>query len=165
MHICYVYNLIDLDLNKSLILLYSAPDMKRQQIMGGCGPPWEAREQIKRPATQGTKAMFWCCVIKQRHRAGGRGKLKDLSIYIYPLASVFGFFFPFLLHLFVLSIVTKLFLHFYCSLTLTLSPSPRTVLSLAHGSCLSKAMAWAPGEKKKRLRGVDLVSNPPSLTA
>lgn len=58
MHICYVYNLIDLHLNKSLILLYSAPDMKRQQIMGGCGPPWEAREQIKRPATQGTEAMF-----------------------------------------------------------------------------------------------------------
>lgn len=58
MPICYVYNLIDLHLNKSLILLYSTPDMKRQQIMGGCCPPWEAREQIKRPATQGTKAMF-----------------------------------------------------------------------------------------------------------
>lgn len=56
--ICHVYNLIDLHLNKSLILLYSTPDMKRQQIMGGCGPPWEAREQIKRPATRGTKAVF-----------------------------------------------------------------------------------------------------------
>lgn len=58
MPICHVYNLIDLHLNKSLILLSGAPDMKRQQIMGGCGPPWEAREQIKRPATQGTGAVF-----------------------------------------------------------------------------------------------------------
>lgn len=58
MPICHVYNLIDLHLNKSLILLSGAPDMKRQQIMGGCGPPWEAREQIKRPATRGTGAVF-----------------------------------------------------------------------------------------------------------
>lgn len=53
-----VYKLIDLHLSKSLILPQTAPDMKRQQIMGGCGPPWEAREQIKRPAAQGTEAVF-----------------------------------------------------------------------------------------------------------
>lgn len=58
MHMCCVYSLIDLHLNKSLILLFCAPDMKQQQIMGGCGPPWEAREQIKRQATPGNKAMF-----------------------------------------------------------------------------------------------------------
>lgn len=150
MHICHVYNLIDLHLNKSLILLYSAPDMKRQQIMGGCGPPWEAREQIKRPAAQGTKAMFWCCVIKQRHRARGRGKLQDLYIYIiyiYPLASLFGFLSPSLSPLCLVhrnQAVPALFLFFD---THTFS-SLWTVLSLAHGSCLSKAMAWAPGQKK-----------------
>lgn len=151
MLICYVYNLIDLHLNKSLILLYCTPDMKRQQIMGGCCPPWEAREQIKRPVTQGTKAMFWCCVIKQRHRAGGRRSYKIyLSICTYTVYNILsGFYFWISPCLFDLSIVTKLFLHFYCSLTLTLSPSLWTVLSLAHGSCLSKAMAWAPGEKKR----------------
>lgn len=66
------------------------------------------------------------------------------SIYIYVqyiLRLVFLDFSPFPLTFFVLSILTKLFLHFSCSLTLTLSPSPWAVLSLAHGSCLSKAMA------------------------
>lgn len=57
MLMCDVHNLIDLHLNRSLILL-SASHMKRQQIIGGCGLPWEAREQIKRPTSQGTKAMF-----------------------------------------------------------------------------------------------------------
>lgn len=77
MYICYVHILTDLHSNKSFILLYCAPDMKRQQIMGGCSPPWEAREQIKRKATLGNKAMFWCCVIKWRQRARGSGTVRS----------------------------------------------------------------------------------------
>lgn len=91
MYICYVHILIDLHSNKSFILLYSAPDMKRQQIMGGCGLPWEAREQIKRKATQGNKAMFWCCVIKYRHGAGGRVMLQYTVCLYVTVFILFGF--------------------------------------------------------------------------
>lgn len=145
MYICYVHILTDLHSNKSFILLYCAPDMKRQQIMGGCSPPWEAREQIKRKATRGNKAMFWCCVIKWRQRAKGSGTLCS-PLYPYFIIPFFRFGF---LMLFRCSSWTS------CTLTFAICTNCPASL------CVFKTGIWAFGEAERKDTGfgVDLVSS------